>query len=108
MDLLLKNTELKTIYQEYKDFFPQIEIKLASGLLANLGDGIISNRTSHLKITTEESKTFKVSVDLKGWFIIGREESFETFETLMNQVSSSFSKSFGGKLIEKLNLLHSN
>lgn len=102
MDQQTKNIELKTIYQEYIDFFPSIELKLTTGLLASINDAILSNRTSHLKITTSENTTFKISVDLKGWFVIGKEDCYETFETLMGQISPLFSKSFGHQLTTKL------
>lgn len=106
MDLHQRNKELTIIYQEYKDFFEVIELKLTSSILADLGDGVLNKRNSHIRLRTHEGDMRQITVDLRGWSIIGSEKSYETFETLMMQISEGFRDSFGNQLTKKLNELN--
>lgn len=100
MDETQRHTELNTIYNEYKSFFPQARL--------------VKDAIEYLKIQTVEGETIKITVDLGGWhqFRVLDDNGdgkvsphFETFEALMQSISPTFRNQFGNELIRKLEIL---
>lgn len=115
MDLKQQQRELTQIFEEYKAFFPECRLCLTGG--GPVG-GIVNESAdyyarafsrklnhkdiNHIHIKTNENDIIKVSVDLAGWYVIFREKHYETFESLMMNVSASFQSKFGSELNSKL------
>lgn len=82
-------TELRAIASEYGSYFPRLELRTSSSEL-------------YLHITTKEEKTLRVSVCESGWFLLGGERFFQTFEALMDTELPKFRSTFAGELSDKL------
>lgn len=100
MDNQTKNNELTKIFQNYKDLIPS-SLHL-QGELIQLPH--FPTKSSYILFKIEGSN--KVSVDLQGWYLLGDNERFETFEGLMMNKFKSFQELFGSELIRKLNTLN--
>lgn len=100
MDTLTKNNELSKIFNNYKDLIPS-SLHLTGDLIQLPHFPV---KASYIKFDIEGIK--KVSVDIQGWYILGENERFETFESLMMKKSMKFQEIFGSELIRKLNNLN--
>lgn len=93
--------ELSAIAAEYESYFPECSLVLRT-CLRNTPD---STTLSHLRITTKEGTKLQVSVTVGGWFVVGKEAYYQTFEALMNNESPLFCQTFANSLTSKLNAL---
>lgn len=84
--------DLQELAREYELFFPTLTKETKDG-------------TPCLRIETHEHSIRYVSVDEKGWFLLGDSRHHETFEQLMNSISPGFQAKFASLLIGKLQAL---
>lgn len=92
MDSLIESHELESVITEYALYFEACKL--------------VKGDISHLKIVGE--RNFDIGVTLRGWYILGTKEYYETFETLMMNVYPNFQKKFNFELSSKLENLASN
>lgn len=91
---MLLQEDLKQIASEYKSYFPVISlVEKDQKILSTIG---------HIELETLEGKKLSISVSERGWFILGSNKYYDTFEALMNTHSAGFRDTFANDLFDKL------
>lgn len=97
--------ELDAITREYTAYFPECLFVSQSEAASEFSHEDNTRLLSHIRMTTREGSELKISVSGAGWFLVGQNSYFPTFEALMNTESPEFSRTFANSLTNKLNAL---
>ncbi|ODV80837.1 uncharacterized protein CANTADRAFT_20398 [Suhomyces tanzawaensis NRRL Y-17324] len=104
MDNAAQRNELSLVLEEYGSFFPECNLQTVVQRPVDFYNPS-KKPQNHLHILTALGDEFKVTVDIRGWSLLTDTRCYETFESLMMNVSPDFQAHFGNELSAKLEKL---